>query len=112
MVEHVQNPPGECQIGTHIQLRQQLGDDLARILVVLAIMLLANSPLLDFRKISLASQLRMVESGEKEWHAFDFWYTKHHLARPGYLAMQQIKQEIAELKAEISRAGQGTGPRQ
>ena len=89
-----------------IRRRDQWTNDLARVntamgLVVLAIMLLANSPLLDFRKIALASQLRMVESGEKEWHAFDFWYTKHHLARPGYLAMEQLRQDIGDSDPEL-----------
>ncbi len=84
-----------------IRRRAEWTVDLARVntamgLVVLAIMLLANSPLLDFRKISLASQLNRVESGEIELEEFDFWYTKQHLARPGYLAMQQMKQEIGD----------------
>lgn len=70
-------------------------------LVVLAIMLLANSPLLDFRKISLASQLNRVESGEIELREFDFWYTKRHLARAGYLAMEQMKQEIGDTDPEL-----------
>jgi len=62
--------------------------------VVLAIMLLANSPLLDFRKISLWSQLNRVESGEIELREFDFWYAQHHLARPGHLAMEKMKRDI------------------
>jgi hypothetical protein len=89
-----------------IRRRDQWTNDLARVntamgLVVLAIMLLANSPVLDFRKISLASQLRMVESGETELRAFDFWYTKQHLARPGYRAMEKIKQDIGDSDPEL-----------
>jgi hypothetical protein len=80
--------------------------DLARVntamgLVVLAILLAANSPLLDFRKISLASQLERVESGEIELAEFDFWYAKQHLARPGYLAMEEMKEEIGESDPEL-----------
>ena len=75
--------------------------DLARVnvamgLVVLGITLAANTPLLDFRKITLASQLERVDSGEIELADFDFWYAKHHLARPAYLAMHAIKAEIGD----------------
>jgi len=70
-------------------------------LVVLAIMLAANSPLLDFRKIALESQLERVESGEIELAEFDFWYAKNHLARPGYLAMEEMKAQIGESDPEL-----------
>jgi hypothetical protein len=70
-------------------------------LVVLAIMLLANSPLLDFRKISLQSQLGRVESGEIALADFDFWYAKNHLARPGYLAMEKMKSDLGDSDAEL-----------
>ena len=75
--------------------------DLARVnvamgLVVLGIALAANTPLLDFRKISLASQQGRVDSGEIELADFDFWYARHHLARPAYLSMQAIKAEIGD----------------
>ena len=80
--------------------------DLSRVntmmgLVVLAIMLLANSPLLDFRKISLASQLGRVESGEIALADFDFWYAREHLVRPGYLAKEEIKAEIGDSDPEL-----------
>ena len=75
--------------------------DLARVntlmgIVVLTITALANSPLVDFRKISMASQLARVESGNIELKQFDFWYAKQHLARAGYLAMERIKAEIGD----------------
>ena len=70
-------------------------------LVVLAILVAANSPLLDLRKISLSSQLERVESGEIALAEFDFWYAKVHLARPGYLAMEEIKAEIGDSDAEL-----------
>ena len=70
-------------------------------LAVAAIMLAANSPLLDFRKISLGSQLERVETGEIELAEFDFWYARQHLARPGYLATEEIKDEIAESDPEL-----------
>jgi len=89
-----------------VRRRDQWTNDLAHVntgmgLVVMTIMLLANSPVLDFRKISLGSQLRMVESGETEFGAFDFWYTKQHLARPGYLAMEKMKQDIGDSDPEL-----------
>ena len=89
-----------------IRRRTEWTIELARVntamgLVVLAIMLLANSPLLDFRKISLNSQLNRVEAGEIKLREFDFWYTKRHLARPGYLAMEDMKQEIGDSNAEL-----------
>ena len=65
-------------------------------LVVLALMLLANSPVLDFRKISLNSQLARVDSGEIALEEFDFYYAHSHLMRPGYLAMEQMKADIGD----------------
>lgn len=65
-------------------------------LVVLGIALAANTPLLDFRKISLASQQGRVDSGEIELADFDFWYARHYLARPAYLALQAMKAEIGD----------------
>ena len=65
-------------------------------LVVLGIALAANTPLLDLRRISLASQQGRVDSGEIELADFDFWYARHYLARPAYLALQAIKAEIGD----------------
>ncbi|MDH3417018.1 MAG: DUF4153 domain-containing protein, partial [Gammaproteobacteria bacterium] len=84
-----------------VRRRTNWTTELARVntamgLVVLAIMLLANSPVLDFRKISLASQLARIEAGEIELRDFDFYYTKNHLGRPGYLAMQDMKADIGD----------------
>jgi hypothetical protein len=89
-----------------VRRRDQWTKDLARVntvmgLVVLTLMLLANSPLLDFRKISLASQLRMVDNGETDLRDFDFWYTRQNLARPGYLAMEKMKQDIGTSDPEL-----------
>jgi len=65
-------------------------------LVVLALMLLVNSPLLDFRKISLNSQLARVESNQIGIEDFDYYYARRHLARPGFLAVNAIKDEHAD----------------
>jgi hypothetical protein len=89
-----------------IRRRMDWTSDLARVntamgIVVLAIMLLANSPILDFRKISLASQLKRIESGQIELGEFDFWYTKNNLARPGYLAMQEMKKQVGDSDPDL-----------
>ena len=68
---------------------------------MLALLLLANSPLLDFRKLSLASQLARVESGDIELAALDFYYIRHHLARPGFLALEEIKADIGDSDPEL-----------
>ena len=62
-------------------------------LLVLAVMLLANSPLLDFRAISLASQWARLESGEVAIRDFDFHYVKWNLGRPGWRKMQELVKE-------------------
>lgn len=84
-----------------VRMRDQWTQDLARVntgmgLVVLAMMLVSNSPLLDFRKIAISSQLARVESGEVELKNFDFWYARQSLARPGYLAVEEIRAEIGD----------------
>ncbi len=89
-----------------VRRRAQWTTDLARVntamgLIVLAIMLLANSPVLDFRKISLASQLARIEAGEIELREFDFYYAKNHLGRPGYLAMQDMKADIGDSDPDL-----------
>lgn len=89
-----------------VRRRDAWTDELARVntamgLVVLAIMILANSPALDFRKISLASQLKRVDSGEIPLSEFDFWYARQHLARPGYLAMEQMKADIGDSDPDL-----------
>lgn len=81
--------------GSIVRLRDAWPRNLAPVnramgLVVLATAVLANSPLLDFRKISLASQQQRVDSGEIELHDFDFYYAREFLGRPAYLWMQDL----------------------
>ena len=66
---------------------------------IAALALLVNTPLLDFRTISLASQFARVERGEIEIHDFDFFYAREHLARPAWLRTQAL---LAEAEAEDS----------
>ncbi len=63
--------------------------------VILAVLLLQNTPLLDFRAISARSQLDRVESGKIDLAQFDFRYVARELARPGYLAAEQLRGEHA-----------------
>ena len=70
---------------------------------VLALMLLVNSPLLDFRNISLGSQLGRVEAGEIELREFDFAYAWLFLARPGYLKMQALIEEHEGEDPELAK---------
>ena len=63
---------------------------------IVALMLLVNTPLLDFRPIALASQFARVERGEIEIHDFDFYYARQHLARPAWLRMQAMLVEVED----------------
>jgi hypothetical protein len=72
-------------------------------IVVAVVMLLANSPLLDFRRISLASQVARVESGEIEARALDFSYIERNLARPGYLLLTDPEASGFALTPETRR---------
>ena len=63
---------------------------------IVALTLLVNTPLLDFRSISLASQFARVERGEIEIYDFDFFYARQYLARPAWLRTQALLDEIGE----------------
>lgn len=71
-------------------------------LVVMALTLLVNSPLLDFRKLSVHSQIARYESGEIGKDDFDFHYFRHQLGKPGYLALQKMKAELKESDPTIA----------
>ncbi len=98
-----------------IRRRWSWTEDLARVniimgWVVLALMLLGNSPLLDFRSISLASQLDRVNAGDIELSEFDFAYLERHLARPGYLEMQTLVEQLRASDPELAeRISRNTG---
>ena len=65
-------------------------------LFVLILMLLVNSPLIDFRKITVASQLARVEAGQIGLDELDYYYFERELARPGYLARESIREQAAD----------------
>lgn len=77
-------------------------------LIVLASAVLATSPLLDFRKLSAASQLQRVASGELEVLDFDFWYARNRLGRAGYLAVNQLKSDYADNPRLVARIENAT----
>ncbi len=69
--------------------------------LMLGLILLVNSPLLDFRKISLASQQGRVERGEIALEDFDFYNTRENLGRPGWLWMRGLIEENRESNPEL-----------
>lgn len=82
-------------------LRQLSKVNVSMGLVVLVAMLLVNSPLLDFRKIVVNDQLQRLESYKISPNDFDIDYFRRHLARPGYLALQDIKIKYAQSNAGL-----------
>lgn len=65
-------------------------------LLLLALMLLVNSPLLDFRKLTVASQLDRLAQGAIAPEDFDVHYFRQHLARPGYEALQTLQAQTGQ----------------
>jgi hypothetical protein len=61
---------------------------------LIAILVLAASPALDFRKLSTSSQLARLDSGAVAIDDFDFRYLRQ-LARPGHLAIKSLREKYA-----------------
>ncbi len=70
-------------------------------LTLVALMVLTNSPLLNLREMSVASQFSRVENGTIQLKDLDFFYIHYHLGRSGYLAIEKLKREHADLDADI-----------
>ncbi len=68
----------------------------------LALLLAIQSPLLDFRKISLASQIERTQLEGNEWANFDFGYSTEMLGRPGWLHSSNLLEEIGEDDPELA----------
>ena len=68
----------------------------------LALLLAIQSPLLDFRKISLASQIERTQLEGNEWANFDFGYSREMLGRPGWLHSSNLLEEIGEDDPELA----------
>lgn len=64
-------------------------------LVVLAAMLLVNSPFLDFKKIVVESQINEISSKGVVIDDLDVDYFRKKLAKPGYIALQELKLQYA-----------------
>lgn len=78
---------------------------------IVALALLVNTPLLDFRSISLASQFARVERGEIEIYDFDFFYARQYLARPAWLRTQALLDEIGESEERLAELIRDPQPR-
>lgn len=63
--------------------------------VVMVVMLLVNSPILNFQSIAASSQLSRLHDGKVSYEQFDYQYFDHALGRQGYLALQALKTELA-----------------
>ncbi len=70
-------------------------------LFVMVLMLLINSPILDFRKITVNSQMARLDDGSVLLKDFDFRYFRYELARPGYEALQELKESVKDDNPEI-----------
>jgi hypothetical protein len=71
-------------------------------LVLLAFVMLVNSPILNFKAISSSSQMARYYLGEVLLNDLNIYYFRNNLGKPGYLAMQQLKEEIAGSDPEVA----------
>ena len=71
--------------------------------LVFGLMILVNTPILDFRAISLSSQMARVEAGELDIREFDYRYAWRHLARPAHLKMQALINENTGKRPDLVR---------
>ena len=69
-------------------------------LVLLGLMVVVNSPVLDPRKISVASQLERLASGAITIEELDVSYFRRELARPGREAWEELKVTYADSHPE------------
>lgn len=69
--------------------------------IVLAFVLLVNSPALNFKSISTKSQMTRYYNGEVSLEDLDINYFSHNLGKPGYIAMEKLKTEIVHSHPEI-----------
>lgn len=70
-------------------------------LVILGMMMLINSPLLDFRKIVVNDQLQRLANNKIKLDDFDISYFRRHLAKPGYEGLQMIKEQYGKNNPNI-----------
>ena len=78
------------------------GTNIALSMVMIAVLLLVNSPILDFRQIVVSQQLAKLEANQVSYEDFDYGYFRYNLGRSGYLALQTLQEETEEEFPEIS----------
>lgn len=67
---------------------------------VLTLMLLVNSPVLNFQQISANSQIARLDEGKVNFEEFDYYYFGYALGRQGYLKLQTLINESKTLPKE------------
>lgn len=80
-------------------------------LVVLAVLLLANTPLMDFRRISLNSQIERIAGGEIALKQFDFHYAYRYLGRPAWQWLSEKALEVEASRPELADRIRNPQPR-
>jgi len=68
---------------------------------LLATVLLISSPIIDFRKITLASQLARLESGKTKIEDLDVRYFRQKLGAPGYNAYEDLVERFDATHPEL-----------
>ena len=69
---------------------------------VLTLALITNSPLLDFRKLSLASQIKRIEHQDSDWRRFDFFYAQVALGRPGWRFTNDLINDLGKTDPDLA----------
>lgn len=78
-------------------------------LIVLGLMLLINSPLLDFRKFVVNNHLEKLAANPDAVDELDIRYFYSRLARPGYLALQDLKIQYRDTHPDFVRRIESKG---
>lgn len=73
--------------------------------VVLAVVVLLNTPVADPRVMAVASQLNRLDSGELKIEDMDLAYLKRELARPGTEALKNLQDQYGDLHPGLDWAG-------
>ncbi|KAF7764197.1 hypothetical protein PCIT_b0126 [Pseudoalteromonas citrea] len=71
-------------------------------LTLVAALLATQSPLLDFRKLSVSSQLAHINSGHIDINDVDLDYFAFNLGRPGNEALKQLQQEYGSTNPALN----------
>ncbi len=65
-------------------------------IILMLALLVVNSPLLDFRKISTASLMARLGPDFTQLEQMDIFYIQRELGKPGYLALEKLKEELKD----------------